>query len=289
MTTVSRQEFTRQMQDRQVDAGQLKSQPQHAHLAQADLDGDGKIAGTRELAQLFRQVDTLDKDGSYRSIDTSKVPVRSALDAVDRASTPAPRRGLGSGDSGGAATASATTSAATSATTSAKTSAATARGAAVASSAPKGLDSTWRVSRDVDVEKLKDALPPQAKHLAQAFVDAGKKHGVDPTLLASISKHETGNWTSSAFRHKNNAMGISGRTGPLRMSSAAESIDRMAKSLASPTGYYKNAQTLKDLWRVYAPSPANGGGRVTNDPHNLNQHWGPAILKNWRELERVVT
>ena len=151
-----------------------------------------------------------------------------------------------------------------------------------------GYSHHWKQFREVDVDRLRDALPPQAKHLAQDFVDSAREHGVDPLTLVAISQHETGNWTSSAFRNKNNAMGISSSRGPIQLSSVRASIDQMARQLASPTGYYRNAETLRQLWGVYAPGPATGQPLQRNDPNNQNRFWGPGILSNLRDLERAV-
>lgn len=83
-------------------------------------------------------------------------------------------------------------------------------------------------------------------------------------------------------------MGISDSRGPRRMSSVRASIDLMAGQLSSPTGYYRNAETIRQLWGIYAPGPATGQGRQRNDPNNLNRHWGPNIVENVRDLERAV-
>ena len=132
---------------------------------------------------------------------------------------------------------------------------------------PAGMDHRFKQFREVDEAKLRAALPAQARDLAHDFIEAGRRNNIDPLVLVAISKHETCNWTSSAFRNKNNAMGISNRKGPVRMSSAEASIDKMAKGLADPNGYYRNAQTVGDLAKIYAAKGA------ANDPTGLNGHW----------------
>jgi hypothetical protein len=138
--------------------------------------------------------------------------------------------------------------------------------------------------REVDAAKLAEQLPPQAKHLAQAFIDSGRRHNVDPLALAAISKHETGNFTSSAFRNKNNAMGVSDARGPIQQPSHEASIDKMAKLLGSTTsGPYKNASTIAQIGAIYAPIGAG------NDPTGLNNHWTRGVAKFADELERRVS
>lgn len=150
-------------------------------------------------------------------------------------------------------------------------------------------DRQFRGYRDVDVNRLRDTLPPSARHLARTFVEAGRRYNLDPLALAAIARHETGNFTSSAFRNKNNAMGVSGAGGPRRMASHEQSIEYMARRIASPTGLYRNARNLRDLWYVYAPpSTRNGGRPVANDPRDLNRLWGGAVERYIRAYERAV-
>jgi hypothetical protein len=148
------------------------------------------------------------------------------------------------------------------------------RAASPAGASGTGTARSVKGYQDTDVNKLRDALPPQAKNLAQTFVDAGKKYNVDPAVLAGISQHETGNWTSSAFRNKNNAMGISNAHGPVHMKSVDQSIDMMAKKLSDPNGPYANANTVGQVGKIYAPANAD------NDPRHLNGSWISSVSRN---------
>jgi hypothetical protein len=125
-------------------------------------------------------------------------------------------------------------------------------------------------------------LPDPLKPFAKDFETAGAKYGVAPQILAAIAMHETGNGTSSAFRDKNNAMGVSDKSGPIAMASVEESIDKMAsllgKGINEGTGPYANAKTIDDIARVYAPPGAG------NDPRNLNQFWTQGVTSNIQKL-----
>jgi len=172
--------------------------------------------------------------------------------------------GCATGDTDGDGTAPSTTAPSTNAPTT----------TAPATTAPSTRPETRGPARDikgfreVDEAKLRAQLPPQAAHLAKAFIDSGRRHNVDPVALAAISKHETGNFTSSAFRNKNNAMGISNDRGPTHQRSHEASIDHMARLLGSTTGGpYKNASTIGEVANIYAPIGAR------NDPGGLNNHW----------------
>lgn len=125
-------------------------------------------------------------------------------------------------------------------------------------------------------------LPDALKPFAKDFETAGAKYGVAPIILAAISMHETGNGTSSAFRNKNNAMGISDASGPIEVGSVAESIDKMArllgKGINEGTGPYANAKSIADIGNIYAPPGAG------NDPRNLNQFWTQGVTSNIQKL-----
>lgn len=75
---VDRQAFTGTFQNKQVDVNRLKSDQQLQQataaaggsvddLARADLDGDGKIAGSAEINALFKQVDNYDHNRDANS------------------------------------------------------------------------------------------------------------------------------------------------------------------------------------------------------------------------------
>lgn len=113
---------------------------------------------------------------------------------------------------------------------------------------------------------------------SQAFYDAGRKHGVDPKLLMAIAMHETGNGTSSAFRNKKNAMGISPNGGgPRAFSSVEESIDYAARLLKK---HYldQGLTTIAAIGGKYAPAGA------VNDPHELNKHWVSGVSKYYKSF-----
>lgn len=127
---------------------------------------------------------------------------------------------------------------------------------------------------------LASRLPGPLKKHAGSFVRHGSKYGMNPLFLAAISIHETGRGTSSAFRNRLNAMGISSSSGPRTMKSVDYSIEYMAKRLASPTGYYKNCHTVEQFADVYAPSKV----RVKNDPTGLNRHWPSKVRYYMNEM-----
>jgi peptidoglycan hydrolase-like protein with peptidoglycan-binding domain len=155
----------------------------------------------------------------------------------------------------------------------------------VGSTSGAGAAGTSRPIRgfvDVDVNRLREALPPQARHLAPAFIESARRHNLDPRVLVAISKFETGNWTSSAFRNKSNAMGVSNARGPIAFGRAEESIDRMARTLSNPRGPYRNATSIGQVGSIYAPVGAS------NDPNGTNGHWPRSVSRFADEFARQL-
>lgn len=127
------------------------------------------------------------------------------------------------------------------------------------------------------VKMNKSALRGLAPY-EQTFIDVGNKYGVDPKLLMAISMHETAASTSSAFRNKKNAMGISPNGGgPRSFDSVEESIDYAARLLKQ---HYlsQGLTTIESIGGKYAPAGAD------NDPRNLNQHWAKGVRKYYNSL-----
>ena len=169
---------------------------------------------------------------------------------------------------------------------------------------PLGDGSTQKMQWDkesqsytpIQVSKLGDksqsasgigGLPTPLQPFANDFKVLGTKYGVDPTLLAAIAMHETANGTSSAFRNKNNAMGVSNASGPVEMESVTQSIEKMASLIGSGinqgTGPYANVKSIEDLASIYAPVGAG------NDPNNLNKSWTQGVSRNIEMLAKTPT
>lgn len=106
-----------------------------------------------------------------------------------------------------------------------------------------------------------------------------KKHGLSTNqgyMLMAISKHETGNWTSSIFKNYHNMGGIIGSHGFRQYSSLDEGIEDFVNLLDR---YYINngRNTIEAIGAKYCPVGAS------NDPTGLNQHWVPQVTKYYNE------
>ncbi|EJR49114.1 hypothetical protein IIO_06598 [Bacillus cereus VD115] len=115
----------------------------------------------------------------------------------------------------------------------------------------------------------------------QAFLDAGKKYGVDPVLAGAIAIHETGHGTSNAVRNKNNPGGLmdpSTGWATLQVFPTLDAgIDAMIRNLFR--NYISKGLTTPELiGPKYAPIGA------ANDPGSLNRFWIPTVTKNIQKL-----
>ncbi|SHI63571.1 Mannosyl-glycoprotein endo-beta-N-acetylglucosaminidase [Rubritalea squalenifaciens DSM 18772] len=139
-----------------------------------------------------------------------------------------------------------------------------------------------RPSREAEGEGFQKTssvdLPKPMQGLQASFDEYGQKYGVNPVFLAAIARLETANGTSSAFRNKNNAMGVSNSKGPISFSDASASVERMARVLSDPNGPYKGATTIGQIARIYAPPGAG------NDYNGTNGYWPKGVIKYMKEM-----
>ena len=95
-------------------------------------------------------------------------------------------------------------------------------------------------------------------------------------IVVSISRHETGKWTSKAFLNKNNLGGIMCSTGLKSYDSLDEGIEAFV-SLLKNRYFDKGLDTIEKIQPVYAPINAS------NDPKGLNNYWLSGV-KNYYNL-----
>ena len=126
-------------------------------------------------------------------------------------------------------------------------------------------------------------MPEPLSNFSGAFSKYGQQYGVDPNLLAAIAIHETGGGKSSAFRNKNNVMGVSNTKGPISFNNPEESIERMARLIGQGInenkGPYAGVTDIESLANIYAPVGAG------NDPRGLNQYWANSVKGIYESLQ----
>lgn len=153
-------------------------------------------------------------------------------------------------------------------------------------SGAKGIERTdWRGNSKCEMwnaELIQAILPDRAGFLVPSFLRHAETWNLNPLFLIAISRHETANWRSNAFRNRGNAMGISNPSGVVNTSSHDESIRIAARSLGRPGGLYSAAVTLADVAAIYAPVGA------ANDPGKRNSYWPGLVARYWAELDAAV-
>jgi hypothetical protein len=108
-----------------------------------------------------------------------------------------------------------------------------------------------RAFRKVDPMQLEKKVPTGYGHV---FVQAGRQYNIDPVVLAAISAHESGRWTSRVARKKNNWMGLMTRRGAKSFGTPEESIFYAAELLNRKP--FKGRNTLSQIAQIYcAKSP----------------------------------
>ena len=89
-------------------------------------------------------------------------------------------------------------------------------------------------------------------------------------ITVAISKHETGNWTSKAFKNKNNFGGVMCNSGLKKYSTYEEGLTGFVNLLKNRY-FDKGLDTIEKIGAVYCPVGAS------NDPTGVNQYWIPNV------------
>ena len=120
-----------------------------------------------------------------------------------------------------------------------------------------------------------DSLNTIESDIYNKAVEVGLTHE-QAILVIAISKHETGKWTSNAFKNKNNFGGVMCSTGLKIYNTYNEGLEAFVKLLKNRY-FDKGLNTIEKIGGVYCPIGA------TNDPTGVNQYWIPNITKFYNE------
>ena len=108
----------------------------------------------------------------------------------------------------------------------------------------------------------------------------GKEYGLTDEqsfLTVAISQHETGNYTSDAFKSKNNVGGVFKNGQLATYNSLEEGINGFINNLKK--NYFdKGLNTIEEIGNKYCPVGAS------NDPKGVNVYWIPTVTKNYNKL-----
>ena len=93
-------------------------------------------------------------------------------------------------------------------------------------------------------------------------------------LVVAISKHETGNWTSSLYKNNNNFGGIYNSKEKKFYSYESNEKGLQAFVNLLKNNYFgKGLNTIEEIGSKYCPVGAE------NDPTGVNQHWVPKVTQ----------
>lgn len=113
------------------------------------------------------------------------------------------------------------------------------------------------------------------------IAENAKKIGLneEQTLISiAISKWETGNYTSNAFKNKNNVGGMMCSSGLISYDSLEDGINAFLKNLKN--NYFDiGLDTIDKIKPKYCPDNAE------NDPNGLNKYWTNGVKKMYNELK----
>jgi hypothetical protein len=124
-------------------------------------------------------------------------------------------------------------------------------------------------------EKPKCSLSKIECKIYNRAIELGMTH--DQALITlSISKHETGKWTSNAFKNKNNFGGVMKKGSLANYKTQEEGLDAFITLLKN---YYfgQGRNTIKKIGEKYCPVGAK------NDPNNLNKNWVPKVTHYYEQ------
>ena len=97
-------------------------------------------------------------------------------------------------------------------------------------------------------------------------------------IITSISRHETGNWTSKAFNNKNNFGGVMCNSGLKTYNSFDEGLEGFTNLLIN-NYFNKGLTTIELIGNKYCPVGAS------NDPNGLNKNWIPRVTQYYNEYK----
>ena len=106
-------------------------------------------------------------------------------------------------------------------------------------------------------------------------------YGLDYKLAIAISKHETGSYTSVAFKEKNNVGGMMYWNGSKSVLKSFNTLDEGIESFVKnlKINYIDlGLNTIETIQKKYAP--INAG----NDPKGLNKFWVSGVKRYYEEL-----
>ena len=137
--------------------------------------------------------------------------------------------------------------------------------------------------KDSEITRLKVVanLKDIEKKIYNKSVESGLTHE-QAILVVAISKHETGNWTSTLYKNNNNFGGIYNSKEQKFYSYESNEKGLQAFVNLLKNNYFgKGLDTIEKIGNVYCPVGAS------NDPNGVNKHWIPKVTEYYNSYLNV--
>lgn len=119
------------------------------------------------------------------------------------------------------------------------------------------------------------------KKIYNKSVESGLTHE-QAILVVAISKHETGNWTSTLYKNSNNFGGIYNSKEQKFYSYESNEKGLQAFVNLLKNNYFgKGLNTIEEIGAKYCPVGAK------NDPNGVNKHWVPKVTEYYNSYLNV--
>ena len=139
------------------------------------------------------------------------------------------------------------------------------------------IESVEEVAMVIDEEKEMEELEKVECKIYNKGIEYGMTH--EQALLAiSISKSETGHWTSNLYVNKNNFGGVT-KNGKMASYNTNEEGLEAFISLLKRRYFDQGLTTPEKIQPVYCPIGAK------NDPNGINKNWLPVVSQFWKEYK----
>lgn len=128
----------------------------------------------------------------------------------------------------------------------------------------------------VEITKEYECILDETSCLIKKYAD---EYGIDYKLAIAISKHETGNYTSYAFKSLNNVGGMMYWNGTKSTLKSFNSLDEGIDAYISNLKYNYidvGLTTIEEIGNIYCPVGINDNGD--------NKYWIPKVTKYYKEL-----
>ena len=114
--------------------------------------------------------------------------------------------------------------------------------------------------------KLENAI---ACKIYDKAISNGLSHN-QAIIVVSISAHETGYWTSSVFKEKNNFGGVMCNSGLINYETFEDGLNGFVNLLTN-NYFNQGLTTIETIGNKYCPVGAK------NDPTGVNKNWIPSV------------